>query len=445
MTEPEQIFSVSDLTSDLRFTLEGRYNGIWVEGEVSNHRLPGSGHHYFTLKDASAQLSCVLFKGNAMRCNAQLADGQQVQLYGNISVYEARGQYQLVAQFVQTKGAGQLQQQFEALKAKLHAEGLFDPAIKKPISSFPSTIGVVTSPTGAAIQDILNVLSRRAPWTRVLIYPAKVQGAGAAEEIAEGIRFFGESHDDIPEIDTLIIGRGGGSIEDLWSFNEEVVARAIHACPVPVISAVGHEIDFTIADFCADMRAPTPSAAAETAVPDGEEIARHLDVLNQRQLGTVQMVVSDYHRHLEALKREIEAREPHRQIENWSQSLDYLNERFELAFENRLLQIRSRVDSVGAVIKSWNPERDVDAARERVDALYNRLNSVVDTEIHDTAVELAHAGELLKAISPERTLERGFSMTLDSDGNPIKDADQVQTGQLLETHLAKGKIVSRAE
>ena len=283
----DEVYSVSDITADIRESLEDRFNGVWVEGEISNHRLPASGHHYFTLKDSGAQLSCVLFRGAAMKSRIPLSDGMQVQAYGNISVYEARGQYQLIAQVVQPKGFGDLQAKFEALKRKLEAEGLFDPIRKKRIPSFPQRIGIVTSPTGAAIQDMINVLSRRAPWVEVMIQPVRVQGEGAAEEIAAGVRAF-EIGAGIPRPDLIIVARGGGSIEDLWSFNEEVVARAIAEATVPVMSGVGHEMDFTIADFVADRREPTPSAAAENAVPDGESLMRHINLLQASLNGRVE-------------------------------------------------------------------------------------------------------------------------------------------------------------
>lgn len=275
---PEEVHSVSDITADIRASLEDGFHSVWVEGEISNLRRPGSGHSYFTLKDSFAQLSCVFFKGAASRSPVELRDGLQVQVQGDISVYEARGQYQLIAKVVQPKGAGDLQARFEALKRKLDAEGLFAPERKKPIPVFPTTIGIVTSPTGAAIRDMLNVFSRRAPWIRVVIYPARVQGEGSAEEIAAGVRAFDEGV-IVPRPDLVIVSRGGGSIEDLWSFNEEVVARAIASCSIPVMSGVGHEIDFTIADFVADRREPTPSAAAENATPDSETLFRHLDIL----------------------------------------------------------------------------------------------------------------------------------------------------------------------
>ena len=273
------------LTRSIRSFLETEIGLVWVEGEISNYRKQPSGHQYFTLKDAQCQLACVLFQRSAQIAQQPpLADGMQVQVRGMLTVYEARGQYQLNVNLVQAAGAGLLQAKFEALKKKLDAEGLFDAASKKTLPAFPAIIGIVTSPTGAAIRDVLNVLQRRAPWVRIVINPVRVQGEGAAAEIARAVEEFNNHHaNGLPAVDVIVVCRGGGSIEDLWAFNEEVVARAIFASEIPVVSAVGHEIDFTIADFTADLRAPTPSAAAELVVPDAETLMRHLGQLGARR------------------------------------------------------------------------------------------------------------------------------------------------------------------
>src|SRR5437868_10068986 len=274
-----KVFTVAELTRQIRGALETRFGAVWVEGEVSNYRPQPSGHRYFTLKDQRAAISCVIFR-NTLPPNAPpIADGAQVQVYGNVSVFEARGQYQLNVQILQTRGAGLLQARFEALKRKLEAEGLFDSARKKSLPKFPKRIGIITSPTGAALRDILTVLRRRARQIEVLINPVRVQGTGAAAEIATAINELSDPTDIWPALDVHIIARGGGSIEDLWEFNEEIVARAIASSLVPIVSAVGHEIDFTIADFVADLRAPTPSAAAELIVPDMAELERRIGEL----------------------------------------------------------------------------------------------------------------------------------------------------------------------
>src|SRR5947199_2546125 len=272
-----KVFSVSELTRNIRGALETIFRAVWVQGEMSNYKLHPSGHQYFTLKDQRAQISCVIWRDTIAPPRQPLVDGTQMQVYGTVTVFEARGQYQLNVQILQPRGVGLLQAKFEVLKRKLEAEGLFAQERKRPLPKFPRRIGIVTSPSGAAIRDMLNVLNRRAPWLQILINPVRVQGTGAAQEIAVAIRELTLPNDVFAPLDLIVVTRGGGSIEDLWEFNEEIVARAIFNATVPIVSAVGHEIDFTICDFVADLRAPTPSAAAELIVPDIIDLQRRLD------------------------------------------------------------------------------------------------------------------------------------------------------------------------
>src|SRR5215471_18778429 len=272
-----RVFTVSELTRSIRGTLETKFAAVWVQGEISSYKLHPSGHQYFTLKDQRAQISCVIWRDTMLPQRQRLVDGGEVQVYGTVTVFEARGQYQLNVQIIQPRGVGLLQAKFEALKRKLEAEGLFAPERKRPLPKFPRRIGIVTSPTSAAIRDMLNVLRRRAPWLQILINPVRVQGTGAAQEIAVAIRELTLPNEAFAPLDLIVVTRGGGSIEDLWEFNEEIVARAIFSSGVPVVSAVGHEIDFTICDFVADLRAPTPSAAAELIVPDINDLQRRLE------------------------------------------------------------------------------------------------------------------------------------------------------------------------
>jgi exodeoxyribonuclease VII large subunit len=274
-----KIFTVGELTRAIRGALETKFGAVWVQGEISNYKLHPSGHQYFTLKDARAQISCVIFRNTMPALRIPLGDGAQVQVYGQVSVFEARGQYQLSVQILQTRGLGLLQAKFEGLKRKLEAEGLFDPARKRALPNFPRRIGIVTSASGAAVRDILNVLKRRAPWLQILINPVRVQGTGAATEIAVAIRELAMPNQNFQPVDLILVARGGGSIEDLWEFNEEIVARTIVDVSVPIVSAIGHEIDFTICDFAADLRAPTPSAAAELIVPDILDVRRRIGEL----------------------------------------------------------------------------------------------------------------------------------------------------------------------
>src|SRR5919201_2731714 len=275
--QTSKVFTVGELTRQIRGTLETKFRAVWVQGEISNYKLHPSGHQYFTLKDQRAQISCLIWRDTMQplpRKHSGLADGTQVQVYGTVTVFEARGQYQLNVQILQPRGVGLLQAKFEALKRKLEAEGLFAPERKRPLPKFPRRLGIVTSPSGAAIRDMLNVLRRRAPWLQILINPVRVQGTGAAQEIAVAIRELATPNETFAPLDLIVVTRGGGSIEDLWEINEEIVARAIFSSAVPIVSAVGHEIDFTISDFVADLRAPTPSAAAELIAPEAAELAR---------------------------------------------------------------------------------------------------------------------------------------------------------------------------
>src|SRR5689334_3354509 len=280
--QTSKVLTVSELTRSIRGTLEAKFGAAWVQGEVSNYKLHPNGHQYFTLKDARSQISCVIWRDTMAPPRQALADGARVQVLGKVTVFEARGQYQLSVEIVQPFGQGLLQAKFEALKRKLEAEGLFDPARKRALPKFPRRIGIVTSPSGAAIRDILNVLQRRAPWLSILISPVRVQGTGAAQEIAVAIRELATPNENFVPVDLIVVTRGGGSIEDLWEFNEEIVARTIASVNVAVVSAIGHEIDFTIADFVADLRAPTPSAAAELIVPDVVDLARDLNSCTRR-------------------------------------------------------------------------------------------------------------------------------------------------------------------
>src|SRR5213595_3194860 len=277
--QTSKVFTVGELTRQIRSTLETKFRAVWVQGEISNYKLHQSGHQYFTLKDQRAQIACLIWRDTMASPRQPIVDGSQVQVYGTVTVFEARGQYQLNVQILQLRGVGLLQVKFEALKRKLEAEGLFAPGRKRPLPKFPRRIGIVTSPSGAAIRDMLNVLRRRAPWLEILIDPVRVQGTGAAQEIAVAIRELALTNQAFAPVDLIVVTRGGGSIEDLWEFNEEIVARAIFHSSTPIVSAIGHEIDFTIADFVADLRAPTPSAAAELIVPDVTDLERRIGEL----------------------------------------------------------------------------------------------------------------------------------------------------------------------
>ncbi len=440
----EHIHSVSELTRLVRGLLETHVGEVWVEGEISNLRKQASGHQYFTLKDADAQLSCVLFRGNASRLRGlRLEDGQQVQAFGELSVYEARGQYQLICRLIQPKGIGALQAKFEALKRKLETEGLFDPSSKQPIPRFPRTIAVVTSPTGAALRDMLNILGRRAPWVRILVYPVRVQGKGAEVEIAEAIgRISAASGKQLPTIDTLVVGRGGGSIEDLWNFNEEIVARAIHACTIPVVSAVGHEIDFTIADFAADLRAPTPSAAAELIVPDKEELEARLGKLEITMRQDVLAVLEHHRKVLELTARGALSREPMRVLQEYQQEIDYLGDSLTTSAGNFLERFIAKAVHAARVLEMCRPERALAQRHERFVLLREKLLRSTSHLLQRDSEKLKALSSLLRSLGPEAVFARGFSLTTDVEGTTITDAAAVSPGQSVRTRVAKGEFDS---
>jgi exodeoxyribonuclease VII large subunit len=388
---PERkIYSVTELSREIKGMLEGKFPDVWVTGEVSNFRAAGSGHLYFTLKDASAQLRAVCFRNQARYLKFKPQDGISVIARGRLSVYEARGEYQLLVEYLEPAGLGALQLAFEQLKAKLAAEGLFDPARKKPLPVLPRTVGIVTSPSGAAIRDILRVLRRRFPNMNALLYPVKVQGEGAAEEIAAGIAYFSKHS----LADVLIVGRGGGSLEDLWAFNEEPVARAIAASKIPIISAVGHETDFTIADFVADLRAPTPSAAAEMAVPDGAELSRYF---------------SESYRRICQLQLNL--------FRVGKIELQNLVTRYGLRRPMQIITARAQLlDEAGLGFRR--------AAQQALTGYKNRL-SLVETH--------------LNAASPTTIMGRGFAYVASAKtGKMIKSFTQVAVSDIIDVRLSRG-------
>src|SRR3954471_16123247 len=368
-----KVLTVGELTRAIRGTLETRFGAVWVQGEISNYKLHPSGHQYFTLKDQRAQISCVIYRNTMPPSAKPMQDGAQVQLYGQISVFEARGQYQLNVQILQARGLGLLQAKFEALKRKLEAEGLFDSARKRPLPKFPRRIGIVTSPSGAAIRDILNVLSRRAPNVHVLINPVRVQGIGAAAEIAVAIKEFGRPNESWEPVDLIVIARGGGSIEDLWEFNEEIVARAIFHSPLPVVSAVGHEIDFTIADFVADLRAPTPSAAAELIVTDTAELLRRVNELESCLQKYLRNFLQQSLTRLRFLSERTLARELLQRMRDAQQQLDLGADSLRRKLKQFVADARAALSTRAHSLKTHDPKRELALCKTRIADLERRL------------------------------------------------------------------------
>ena len=438
------VLSVTELTRSVRELIEGTLGEVWVEGEVSNYRKQASGHQYFTLKDDRCQLPCVLFFRPGLRhASIPLAEGMLVHVRGMMTVYEARGQYQLNVNLVQAAGAGLLAAKFEALKRKLSAEGLFDADRKRPIPRFPKAIGIVTSPTGAAIADMLNILHRRAPWIEILINPVRVQGAGAAVEIAGAVEEFNSG--TLPPVDVIVVARGGGSTEDLWEFNEEALARAIAASAIPVVSAVGHEIDFTIVDFVADLRAPTPSAAAELVAPDSAALLRRFEQLGAAMERAVRETVRGRQTELALILRSALFREPKARIEALAQQLDDTSERLARGASERLALARQRLESVHGRLREHRPDQLLRIRRQEITALGERLERGFAQRMAALRGRLEHAGNLLRVLGPQSTLNRGYSITRTQEGGIVHSVAEAPPGTRLLTQLADGTLRSRVE
>lgn len=445
-TEPK-ILTVSELTRRVRGLLETGIGETWVEGEISNLRRQSSGHQYFTLKDATSQLSCVMFKRAAASLrDVRLDDGQSVQIFGEISVYEARGQYQLIVRTVQNRGEGALQARFEALKRELAAEGLFAEERKRVLPRFPRRIGLVTSPSGAAVRDFLNVLHRRDPGIAVVINPVRVQGRGASAEIARAIEEFGQPEVyGLPPVDVIVLTRGGGSIEDLWEFNEERVARAIVASPVPVVSAIGHEIDFTIADFAADLRAATPSAAAELLAADRMEALARLRQSAGRITRAARSRLDLVRMRIHALNQSSALREPARRLQDLRQSLDRAASVLAQGPARALEPSRQLLARCRARLDAQSPGRAIRETRLRCQMFQQRLGEPVHRQRTALQAKLDRFSGILASLSPEATLVRGFTITTDAEGNPLTSVRKIRPGMVLRTRFSDGETESKVE
>ena len=431
-----KIFTVSELSLEIKNLLEKRFPDVWVTGEVSNYRGATSGHLYFTLKDAGAQIRAVCFRNQARYLKFKPQDGISVIARGHLSVYESRGEYQLYVDYLEPAGIGALQLAFEQLKQKLALEGLFDAARKKPLPVLPRAIGVVTSPTGAVIRDILRVLKRRFRNMNVTIYPVKVQGEGAAEEIAEGIAYFSKH----PIVDVLIVARGGGSLEDLWAFNEEVVARAIAASQIPVISAVGHETDFTIADFVADLRAPTPSAAAELVVHRKQDFADELRERARRMGQVMRLRLSEAREQFTALRMHHVFQTIRTRLGERAQRVDDCIVELNRVIREKLGGCREALLHVSAGLGRFDFRRLLKLKHAELEERTVRLQSEFARLLVERRNRLAQVGALLKERSPLTILNRGYSITRDAQGHIVRDAAQVAVGDDLSIHLARGEL-----
>ena len=411
----EAAISVSQLNRKARALLEQGIARLWVEGEISNMSRPASGHIYFSLKDEAAQVSAAWFRQRQHGPAIGFKNGDKVLAYGRVSIYEARGNYQLIIEQMEPAGEGVLKQRYEALKKKLLAEGLFDEDRKQELPALPRRIGVITSPSGAAIRDVVSVLGRRFPAIPVVVYPAAVQGEAAPGELAAALETAVERN----ECDVLIIGRGGGSLEDLWAFNDEALARAIADCPIPIVSAVGHEVDFTICDFVADVRAPTPSGAAEIVVPDQLDWLRRINMLAARV-----------------------ARVGERVVEDRAQQVDWSSSRMVNAIRQQLLSRRHDVQEFRSELVQLSPAVSVQRSIARLGSLRQRLASAKNEALSKLNHRIALMGRALHSVSPLATLDRGYAIVLDSDGKAMTDVSGTKTGDEIRARLSKGELVA---
>jgi exodeoxyribonuclease VII large subunit len=434
--EEPQVLSIEELNLSIKQLLEGQFNIVWARGEISNFKAHTSGHLYFSLKDSKSQISAVMFRGFGSRLKFKPTDGMEVIVRGRVSVYEPRGNYQILCEMMEPVGAGALQKAFEQLKAKLKSEGLFETLRKKPIPTMPRHVAIVTSPTGAAIRDILNILSRRAPWLAVTVVPTVVQGDTAAEKISEAL----SKALRIPDVDVIILGRGGGSIEDMWCFNDEKLARAIAASPIPIISAVGHEIDFTIADFVADLRAPTPSAAAELVAKSSQEISHRLQQM-QKLLGlSMQRYFKLWEQRLQLLTKGLV--DPQKKLQDLNLRNDDLVTRLQMSMDRRISEQRYKLQILKE--QMGTPLSSIQEKIKTVQYQHQRLQASLGHFVQIKKSQLQRWASVLDSISPLKVVDRGYSI-IKQENKVIKDVKQVKKGDLLQITLAHGQIEARVE
>ncbi|EJC6993264.1 exodeoxyribonuclease VII large subunit [Vibrio parahaemolyticus] len=434
----QNIFTVSRLNAEVRLLLENEMGIVWLVGEISNFSAPVSGHWYLTLKDSRAQVKCAMFRGNNRRVTFKPANGNQVLVKARLSLYEPRGDYQLIIESMQPEGDGRLQQEFEELKMKLAAEGLFAQTNKLPLPKHPKRVGIITSKTGAALYDILDVLKRRDPSLPVVIYPTMVQGDDAAIQIAQAIGRANSRN----ECDVLIVGRGGGSLEDLWCFNNEILARTIAASQIPIISAVGHEVDMTIADFVADVRAPTPSAAAELVSRDNSHKDQSLVAKQHKLASAMRYYLAQQKQQSAQLLHRLERQHPSYQLQRQSQQLDELDMRLRRAMQRFIDTRQQAVERKHHRLQLNSPIKHLAQQKSRLERVEHKLLDAMDRKLLTMRHQLAIAAEKLDTVSPLATLKRGYSITQTEQGKVVTSADDVKTGDLLVTRLANGEIHS---
>lgn len=434
---PADIYTITRLNREVRLVLEDVFPTIWVQGEISNLAKPASGHLYFTLKDNAAQVRCAMFKNRQSGLRFDPENGMQVLAKANIGLYEGRGEYQLIIESLEPAGAGALQLAFEALKQKLSAEGLFDEKYKKPLPVFPENIGIITSATGAAVRDVLSILKRRYPFGNVIVYPVPVQGKGAAKKIADAIKLA----DYRNECDVLILARGGGSLEDLWAFNEEIVARSIFDITTPIVSGIGHEIDFTIADFVADQRAATPSAAAELISPDTIEVIAQLKHREEQLIRSQKQTVNNYQRHVEFLSKQLP--HPKQRLIELIQRTDEYSIRLKHQVEKQFSIKKISLSEITSRVNELNPAHKVARQIEKVSNLQTQFKKSINLILEKAHSEISTLSHMLDTVSPISTLERGYAIVTDTKTNKIvTNTNHLRTGDQLRIRLSKAEIDS---
>ncbi|HID69906.1 MAG TPA: exodeoxyribonuclease VII large subunit [Desulfobacterales bacterium] len=439
-TETSMVYSVTSLTRELKHLVEGKFRFVQVKGEISNLKIPFSGHSYFTLKDKGAQLRGVLFKGQARYLSKRIEDGQQVICHGRISIYEPRGDYQLIVDTVDFQGSGLLQQQFEELKRRLAAEGLFADELKQTLPPFPKKIVLLTSPSGAAVHDFLNIWRKRNFPTDIKVFPVRVQGDQAAGEIATALDTVNKQ---LPDTDVVIICRGGGSLEDLWAFNEEVLARAIVQSEIPVVSAVGHEIDFSISDFCSDLRAPTPTAAAEMVIPDGNELKQRIARLQVSLAGEINDMLDGYQYHLDQYQRLLG--DLRYLFSNSSMRLDHASLKLFTVMEKRIGTAQLQCNQISSRLHNCSPVSKVQMQKQRFDYARKKFLYILKKNVNDKTISLAKQAALLNAVSPLSTMARGYSIASKIDQQTgrttlLTDSKQVKKMDRIQIRLHRGKV-----
>jgi exodeoxyribonuclease VII large subunit len=440
--QPPAVYTVSHLNSVVRSLLEDHFTLIWLEGEICNLARPSSGHLYFSLKDANAQIRCVLFRQRSLQTGKSITNGQHVLVRAHIGLYELRGDLQLIIDYLEETGAGALRRAFEELRQRLDQEGLFAIEHKRSLPRLPSRIGVITSPSGAAIRDVLSILKRRFPALPVRIYPAPVQGNRAAEKIAQAINLASQRRD----CDVLLLVRGGGSPEDLMAFNEEIVARAIHACTVPLVSGVGHEIDVTIADFVADVRAPTPSAAAELVSPDQLEWLHRFSQLQTRLMNVSQQRLAGLQQGLAWLEQRLSRQHPKNRLQDQTQRIDELEQRLQRAMALQFERYKTQTASLANQLRLSNPAPRIQQFQGRCAVLQVRLENSMRHRVEQQTQRLTHAGQALHAVSPLDTLKRGYAIVRHyPEGEIIRRADQAKPGDEVEALLHEGRLICKVE